>query len=50
MFGIGFGELIVLGLVGVIVLGPRRLVQTAQTLGKALGKLRREWSRWGEEP
>ena len=43
MFGIGLGELAVLVLIGIIVLGPRRCVNVAKTLGKAWGKLQREW-------
>ena len=50
MFGIGIGELIVLALVGIIVLGPHRLLQSAEKLGRVVGKLKREWSGWGEEP
>ena len=41
MFNIGGGELIVILLVALIVLGPQRLPDAARQLGKAMGDLRR---------
>ena len=41
MFGVGFWELILLFLIGLIVLGPERLPQVANQLGKWLGQARR---------
>jgi len=38
MFDIGFWELIVLGLVALVVVGPERLPKLAYTAGKWLGK------------
>ena len=38
MFDIGFWELIVLGLVALLVVGPERLPKLAYTAGKWLGK------------
>ncbi len=43
MFGIGFGELLILIAVGIIILGPERCVDIAKALGKLWGKLQREW-------
>ena len=41
MSGIGFWELIILFLIGLIVLGPERLPRVAQQLGSWLGQARR---------
>lgn len=41
MFDIGFSELLVVALVGLIVLGPKRLPEVARTAGHWLGKFRR---------
>jgi sec-independent protein translocase protein TatB len=41
MFNIGGGELIVILLIALIVLGPARLPDAARQLGKAMGDLRR---------
>ncbi|HEY8553957.1 MAG TPA: Sec-independent protein translocase protein TatB [Burkholderiales bacterium] len=41
MFDIGFSELVVIALVGLIVLGPKRLPEVARTLGHWLGRVRR---------
>ncbi|TDJ33786.1 MAG: twin-arginine translocase subunit TatB [Gammaproteobacteria bacterium] len=41
MFGIGFFELIILSLIGLIVLGPERLPRVANQLGNWLGQARR---------
>jgi Tat protein translocase TatB subunit len=41
MFNIGGGELIVILLIALIVLGPQRLPDAARQLGKAMGDLRR---------
>lgn len=41
MFGIGFQELILLSLIGLIVLGPERLPRVANQLGNWLGQARR---------
>lgn len=36
MFGISFGELMVIGVIGLIVLGPERLPAVARTLGRLM--------------
>jgi Tat protein translocase TatB subunit len=41
MSGIGFSELILLALIGLIVLGPERLPRVANQLGSWLGQARR---------
>lgn len=41
MFDIGFSELLVVGLVALIVLGPKRLPEVARTAGRWMGRLRR---------
>lgn len=43
MFDIGFMEVVAIGLVALIVLGPERLPIAARTLGKFLGKARASW-------
>ncbi|MBK8258939.1 MAG: twin-arginine translocase subunit TatB [Polyangiaceae bacterium] len=41
MFGLSFGEIVVLVIVGVVVLGPRRLPEMMRTAGRWVSKLRR---------
>ena len=41
MFGIGMTELMVVFVVGLIVLGPKRLPQLARSLGRSLAEFRR---------
>jgi sec-independent protein translocase protein TatB len=41
MFNVGGGELIVIMLLALVVLGPQRLPSAARQMGKALGELRR---------
>jgi Tat protein translocase TatB subunit len=49
MFGIGIPELMVILVVALIVLGPRRLPEVAKALGKALAEFRRATSDITEE-
>ena len=41
MFDIGFSELIVIGIVALVVIGPERLPGVARTAGHLLGRLQR---------
>ena len=41
MFDVGFSELVVIGLVALIVIGPERLPRVARTLGHLMGRLQR---------
>ena len=41
MFDVGFSEILVIGLVALIVIGPERLPRVARTLGILAGRLQR---------
>ena len=41
MFEVGFSELLLVGVVALLVLGPERLPVAARTLGRCLGQARR---------
>jgi sec-independent protein translocase protein TatB len=41
MFDIGFSELLVIGVVALVVIGPERLPRVARTLGHLAGRLQR---------
>ena len=41
MFDIGFSELVVIGVVALVVIGPERLPRVARTLGHLFGRLQR---------
>jgi sec-independent protein translocase protein TatB len=41
MFGIGFFELLIIGLVALVVLGPEKLPRAARTAGHLAGRLQR---------
>src|SRR5512147_1114870 len=43
MFDIGFGELGLIAVVGLLVLGPERLPRVARTTGALLRKARHSW-------
>src|SRR5690348_12803982 len=41
MFDIGFSELLVIGLVALIVIGPEKLPRVARTIGHLVGRMQR---------
>ena len=41
MFDIGFSELLVIGVVALIVIGPEKLPRVARTIGHLVGRLQR---------
>jgi Tat protein translocase TatB subunit len=41
MFDVGFGELVLISLIGLLVLGPQRLPKVAAEIGKWVGRARR---------
>lgn len=41
MFGLGFGEMVVLGIVLLVVVGPRELPKLLKSVGRGINKLRR---------
>jgi sec-independent protein translocase protein TatB len=43
MFDVGFAEILLLSLVGLLVLGPERLPRVARTLGGLARKARSSW-------
>lgn len=44
MFDIGFWELCVIGVIGLLVLGPERLPQVARKVGLYIRKARQSWN------
>ena len=49
MFGVGLPEVIMILIVALIVLGPKRLPEIAKGLGKALGEFQRATSGLADE-
>ena len=50
MFNLGWGELVVIGIVALIAIGPKELPTVLRTLGQYMGKVRRmaqAWLEWG---
>jgi len=43
MFDVGFSELVLLSIIGLLVLGPERLPRVARTLGGLTRKARSSW-------
>lgn len=41
MFNMGFSEMIVIGVVALLVIGPKQLPEVAKVVGRLLGELRR---------
>ncbi|MFQ5646451.1 MAG: twin-arginine translocase TatA/TatE family subunit [bacterium] len=40
MFGMGIGEIIVILVIALVLIGPRKLPEVARSLGKALGEFK----------
>ncbi|KZY35493.1 MULTISPECIES: Sec-independent protein translocase protein TatB [unclassified Oleiphilus] len=49
MFDVGFLELVLIAIIGLLVLGPERLPVAARTLGRWFGKARRMTSQFTQE-
>lgn len=49
MFGLSFGEVVLLCLLGIVVVGPRNLPQMMRQLGKTVSKVRRMTSEIREQ-
>jgi sec-independent protein translocase protein TatB len=49
VFDIGFLELMVVGILGLLVLGPERLPVAARTVGLFIGKIRRTMSNFQDD-
>ena len=43
LFGIGWTEMLVIGIVALIVIGPQRLPEVARTIGRTIGYLSQQW-------
>ena len=41
MFGLGFGEMLLIGAIALIAVGPKQLPEVARTLGKFLNEMKR---------
>jgi sec-independent protein translocase protein TatB len=41
VFGLSFGEIVLIGIVAMVVVGPRNMIPLMRTAGQAIGKLRR---------
>jgi sec-independent protein translocase protein TatB len=41
MFGLGFGEIVIIAILALVLLGPSRLPEAAKTLGKTLREIRK---------
>ena len=44
MFGIGTGEMVVIAVIAVLILGPERCIESFRKAGKILRHIRAEWA------
>lgn len=49
MFGLGMSEIIFLGILALIVIGPKELPELARTIGRFMNELKRSTNVLGEE-
>lgn len=49
MFDIGFSELLLIAILGLVVLGPERLPKAAHSIGLIVGKIRRSFTNLQDE-
>lgn len=49
MFGLGMSEIILLGIIALVVIGPKELPQLARTIGRFLNELKRSTNGLTEE-
>jgi sec-independent protein translocase protein TatB len=49
MFNIGFSEMIILGILALLLIGPKQLPDLARTVGRFLNELKRTSSNFTEE-
>ncbi len=49
MFDIGFPELLLVAVIGLLVLGPERLPSALRTLGLMIGRMRRQFTKLRDE-
>ncbi|WII73062.1 twin-arginine translocase TatA/TatE family subunit [Bdellovibrio sp. 22V] len=49
MFGLGMSEIIFLGVLALIIIGPKELPELARTLGRFINELKRSTNVLGEE-
>ena len=49
MFGLGFGEILLLGILALIVIGPKQLPEVARTIGRFINELKRSTDQLKDE-
>jgi sec-independent protein translocase protein TatB len=49
MFGLGFGEIILLVMIALVVIGPKQLPQVARILGRFIGEFKRTVGDFSDE-
>ena len=49
MFGLGFSEIVLLGVLALIVIGPKQLPELARAIGRFMNELKRTTSEFSDE-